>query len=338
MNSASTHEVTKILKYYYDLTNDKKIRLLIGQQLGHASESESSLTTAYRNNFQELEEETGKLPAIMGVDYGWEDLPDDYSFVNKILIQYAKQGGIITISVSPRNPFTNGGLRDFTIGDHEYDEIITPGSEVNKRWTSDLDRISKGLTELRDAGVVVLWRPLHEMNGDFFWWSYGKNGRVTHDEYVKLWIYTFNYMTKNKGLNNLLWVYSANASLWENGVKDTDFYYPGNAFVDIVGMDYYEDSMDQFNNHGNYDKLIALWKPFGLTEIGAQSKSGFDNRMLLNAVEKKYPNTIYALYWSGWMNLGILKTHRAIIENSYARELMNNADIITLNVVKNNKK
>ena len=330
INASSTVDVVRLLKYYYDLSNQKEIKILIGQQLGHANEGSAALTLAYASYFTDLEKQTGKLPAIMGMDYGWEQMPDDYSNVNKLLIEHWKQGGVVTISMSPRNPFTGGGLRDLKIGNHQYDEIVTLGTEVNKRWEADLDKVAVGLSQLQDAGVVVLWRPLHEMNGDFFWWSFGKTGRVTQNEYKKLWIYMFNYFTKEKKLNNLLWVYSPNAALWENGVKDTDYYYPGTNYVDIVGMDYYEDGMIQFNNHGNYDKLIALGKPFGLSEVGPQSRSGFDNLMVLNTLRASYPQTIYEMYWTGWTNLGYLHTKRAIIENDNAKKLMNDTDIITL--------
>jgi beta-mannanase len=113
-------------------------------------------------------------------------------------------------------------------------------------------------------------------------------------------------------------------------VKDTDFYYPGDQYVDMVGMDYYADDMSQVNNHGNYDKLIALNKPFGFAEIGPQSRSGFDNNLVLEAVRTKYPQTVYAMYWTGWSNLGVLHTKRGIIENANAKAFMNNPIIITL--------
>lgn len=330
VNPRASIKAKQLLALFYKLRNSRDTRVIVGQHVGGVNEGAVALQKKYQKYFTNLRDSTGELPALMGVDYGWETQPLSYTETNAVLIKYAKEGGLIEVSMSPGNPFTGGGLRDFTLGGHPYDDVITEGKEANTRWKATLDKTAEGLAELQDAGVVVLFRPLHEMNGDFFWWSYGEHGRVGKEEYQKLWRYIYDYLTKNKKLNNLLWVYSPNASQWENGVKDTDFYYPGDQYVDMVGMDYYADDMSQVNNHGNYDKLIALNKPFGFAEIGPQSRSGFDNNLVLEAVRTKYPQTVYAMYWTGWSNLGVLHTKRGIIENANAKAFMNNPIIITL--------
>lgn len=77
------------------------------------------------------------------------------------------------------------------------------------------------------------------MNGTWFWW-----GARDKTKFINLWKYMYNYFTYTKGLNNLLWVYSAN---WEwTTAQDfylVDYYYPGDAYVDIVSMDYYSSSL-----------------------------------------------------------------------------------------------
>src|SRR5690349_8829219 len=103
----------------------------------------------------------------------------------------------------------------------------------HRRWLKELDRVAEGLEQLKKAGVVVLWRPFHEMNGDWFWWN-GKDP----DTFIKLWRQMFDYFTTTKQLDNLLWVYSPN-----HGKKTTD-YYPGDRYVDIVGLDAYTDFVD----------------------------------------------------------------------------------------------
>jgi mannan endo-1,4-beta-mannosidase len=331
-DSQATDVTKNLLKYFYSLSGSEDIRILIGQQLGHANEGASTLVDNYSRYFEALQSQTGKLPAFMGIDYGWEKLPADYSDTNKKLTEYWKKGGLVEVSMSPSNPFTGGGLRDFGLGGHRYDEVFTSGTVVNKRWLQDLDKVAAGLQQLQDAGVTVLWRPLHEMNGDFFWWSYGEQGRVSKEEYVKLWTHMFHYFTNEKKLHNLLWVYSPVASMWENGVRDTDFYYPGDAYVDVVGMDYYNDDISQINNHGNYDKLLALGKPLGLAEVGADSRKGFDNRVFFQELKKHYPEITYMMYWTGWTNFG-MATKRAIIENENPEALMADPSSFTLDDV-----
>ena len=77
---------------------------------------------------------------------------------------------------------------------------------------------------LHDANIPVIWRPLHEAAGGWFWW--GKNA----DSFKKLWIQMFDYF-KAQGLNNLIWV-------WTSETGDADWY-PGDAYVDIIGRDLY---------------------------------------------------------------------------------------------------
>ena len=304
--------------------------ILSGQNIGSASEILESIGEGYEKYFKALEDQTGKLPVIMSIDYGWEKLPDDYTKINKTLIDYWKKGGLISISVSPSNPFTGGGLYDFGMGGRKYDDLFREGAETHKRWISDLDKMAAGLKELQDAGMVVLWRPLHEMNGDWFWWSYGESGRTSKGEYAKLWKHMFDYFTKDKELHNLLWIYSPNATLGYSEIKSVDYYYPGDEYVDIIGMDYYWNDMTKVNEDSSYDALVRLNKPVGFAEIGAQRKSGFNNPMIIKAIDKKFPQMVFEIHWQGWTNLGFLHTQRGIVENKNPKEFMNDSLIITL--------
>lgn len=115
----------------------------------------------------------------------------------------------------------------------ELETLLTPGHETHVRWMHELDILAAGLAELQDAGVAVLWRPFHEVNGDWFWW-----GGKKPETFIRVWRHMFEYFTKTKGLNNLLWVYGPNHG------KHTAEYYDGDAYVDIVGLDAYTDFVD----------------------------------------------------------------------------------------------
>lgn len=229
----------------------------------------------------------------------------------------------------PGNPFTNGDVKDIGRDTHAFSEIFQSGSVANTRFNADLDALAGGLSDLQRRGLPVLLRPFHEMNGDWFWWSYGDSGRITKEEYTTLWTYTFTYLT-NRNIHNVLWVYSPNASMWENGVKDTDYYYPGARYVDLVALDYYNDDLSQVNNHQNYDKLVALGKPLGFGEFGPQSNAGFDNAQMLTGLKKSYPKIQFALYWHGWGS--VVHTNRAIRENGNAKAFMTDPTLITLSL------
>ena len=210
-------------------------------------------------------------------------------------IEYARQGGLVTISAhlyNPANP-KGGGLRDQGA---DFKKILTPGNETHDRWMKELDIMAAGLKELQDAGVVVLWRPFHEMNGGWFWW-----GAKEPETFIRVWRQMFDYFTKTKGLNNLLWVYSPN-----HGDKTAD-YYAGDQYVDIVGLDAYTDFVDPQHIRG-YDAVAKLPKPFGFTEFGPHGPHNppgdYDYTRFIDGVQKHFPKTTFFLAWHRKWSLG----------------------------------
>ena len=106
---------------------------------------------------------------------------------------------------------------------------VTEGTWEYEFVQYDLANISQYLLKLKEANIPVLWRPLHEAAGGWFWWG------TDAESYKKLWIMMFNYF-KAKGLDNLIWV-------WTSQIGD-DTWYPGDNYVDIVGTDIYGTSPD----------------------------------------------------------------------------------------------
>jgi beta-mannanase len=92
--------------------------------------------------------------------------------VNRLAIDYAREGGLVTISAHVPNPANanGGGLRDKGV---HLSDLLDPQTVTHERWVRELDTLAAGLKELEDANVVVLWRPFHEMNGDWFWSTNG---------------------------------------------------------------------------------------------------------------------------------------------------------------------
>ena len=88
----------------------------------------------------------------------------------------------------------------------------------------DIDAIAQQLLILQDAKVPVLWRPLHEAGGGWFWW-----GAAGPEAYRQLYILLYDKLTNEYGLNNLIWVWNGQDKEW----------YPGDAYVDIIGEDIY---------------------------------------------------------------------------------------------------
>ena len=118
---------------------------------------------------------------------------------------------------------------------------------------ADIDKVSEDLKPLQDQGIAVLWRPLHEASNGYFWW--GKDEK----SYKWLWTLMYNRMTKYHGLNNLIWVWSAQNSKW----------YVGDEYCDILSVDIY----DQGNLSGQTDRILFL-KSICATKPAAMSECG----------------------------------------------------------------
>lgn len=93
----------------------------------------------------------------------------------------------------------------------------------------DIDNIASMLQELEDNNVTVMFRPLHEADGGWFWW-----GATGPEDYIWLWKLLYNRLTDYTGLDNLIWVWNAGSPEW----------YPGNDCVDIASYDIYNSAHD----------------------------------------------------------------------------------------------
>jgi mannan endo-1,4-beta-mannosidase len=181
---------------------------------------------------------------------------------------------------------------------------------LNTAFKSELDAIAARFAVLQDNGVVVMWRPLHEMDGSWFWW-----GNKDTTQFKNVWIYMFNYLTTTKGLHNILWIYSPNASLYMN-------WYPGDQYVDIVGVDSYGYTSSNMATFGGYSGSLS--KPFAITEYGPCSASGCTSPVNLSnlgtSILTVMPKTAFWVNWAENFSLSY---------NSGASTLLNAANVIT---------
>jgi hypothetical protein len=138
-----------------------------------------------------------------------------------------------------------------------FEDLLDPSTPAYARYREQIDEVARGLADLQDAGVPVLFRPFHEMTGAFWW---GSRNPVA---FRKVWRELFTYFTEAKGLHNLVWVWSP---LVSSRAMD---YYPGNAFVDVTGLDIYAASVAVATNV--YADLMKTGKPFAVTEFGPRA-------------------------------------------------------------------
>jgi mannan endo-1,4-beta-mannosidase len=174
-------------------------------------------------------------------------------------IRWHEGGGIVAMTFHQSLPGTSPKWSNVSrkLSQAEFNAYITPGTPQYNSLISDLDNIAFYLGQLRDAGVPVLWRPYHEMNGEWFWWGSKNN-------FAALWNLMYERFTHTHKLNNLLWVWNANApNEWAGPYRD---YYPGGDKVDVLAADIYNNDYSQ----DYYDGLLELAgsKPIGIGESG----------------------------------------------------------------------
>lgn len=301
-NPETNPRARAILAYLEKLSGRTDKRLVSGQFAGFGS-------GASLRDCQAVQETTGRWPAMIGLDYAQLSTGGlETRSVNRLAIDYAHEGGLVTISAHLYNPASpsRGGLRDKGV---RLETLLEAGNDTHERWMEELDILAAGLAELRDAGVAVQWRPFHEMNGDWFWWG-GKDPET----FIRVWRHMFDYFTRTKKLNNLLWVYGPNHG------RKTAAYYAGDRYVDIVGLDVYTDFIDPKHILG-YPEVARLPKPFGFTEFGPHGPHNppgdYNYLRFRDGIEANFPRTSFWLSWNDRWGLGKNVNTRALMEHPW---------------------
>ncbi len=258
VNKESIKEVHELLDFLYSIQGKK---MLSGQH---------NYGDGIRESTDSIFSITGKYPAIWGGDLS--DIRSNYlnnqRVINQAIKQY-KKGAIITLMSHHGRPFDKGSneFLEHCQGEmsaEQWNEMITPGTKMHKMWQAKVDTIANALKQLHDLNIPVLWRPYHEMNGIWFWWGdkKGENG------YQKLWKMMYERLVEHHKINNLIWVWNANAPRdWENDTAYSyELYYPGHEYVDILAADIYKKDYKQ----SHHDDLLELadGKLIALGEIG----------------------------------------------------------------------
>ena len=222
-----------------------KVYNYLKEQYGKKSLSGTMSNVSWNINEAEwVHLHTGKWPAMTTVDYGHlNHSPANWIDYNhtQFLEDWWLANGLVGAGWHWVVPKTESVVSDPFAYTYKTEEtVFRPGNALTEgNWEhevlqADLAEMADYLLLLKEKNIPVLWRPLHEAAGNiyeynngtaWFWWGAGGA-----DNYKALWIHMFEYF-ESRGLNNLLWV-------WTTQTKDAAFY-PGDAYVDIVGRDIY---------------------------------------------------------------------------------------------------
>ncbi len=228
----------------------------------------------------------GRKPAILGLDlacYGLDLMnvginTERWKLIIDQVTAFAEEGGIVTASSHFANPIPRPDVtapcRGAFGGLDAWEDLLTEGTEMNKIFKEELLTDGEFLRQLGERGVTVLWRPLHEANSGSFWYcgrAHGEPGLTWMDgnNLKRLWKYIYNLYVNEMGLTNLIWVYAPNNQGTWSGNCDVNYYYPGDEYVDMVGLDWYTRSKQEIivPKH-SYDKMMGKGKVCAMTEFG----------------------------------------------------------------------
>ena len=164
---------------------------------------------------------------------------------------------------------------------------IDATSQVYKDIVADVDIVSGYFKQLEEKGIAVVWRPLHEASGGWFWW-----GTASPECYVQLYRLVFDRMVNTNKLTNLIWVWNINTDPkfgYDYSALNAAWY-PGDAYVDIVAVDIYDPLNDHNSAANYYNKIVS---DVGTSKMIALSENGAIPDIDSIAEDKAY--------WSYWM-------------------------------------
>jgi mannan endo-1,4-beta-mannosidase len=268
------------------------------------------------NDRSDIESVTGDYPAFAGwgADYSVAQIARGEGFEDaryKMRL-FHDMGGFNTLEWHAQNPY--GGNSNWEDNPYKKNAVkaILPGGEKHQEFLTQLDNLAAFFNTLIDSDgkkIPIIFRPWHEHTGGWFWWG---KGRCSEAEYIQLWQFTVNYLSDIKGVDNLLYAYSPDKI---DSREEYLYGYPGDAYIDILGLDNYGDLRQFATNMPRFVKMLETVvslaneknKPAALTETGAFTVDGqatmpendwFTEKLLKGIMTNEITRQIsYAMVW-----------------------------------------
>ncbi len=255
---------------------------------------------------------TGSHPAVVGVDFSGlsgrspAEIERNKQQLKKTIVDIYNRGGVVTVSWHFSNPASPGGFYWIDSVSQPAVPLLLPDGTHHQQYKQILQTIGSFAKSVRGKDgkrVPMIFRPYHEQDGDWFWW--GKK-HCTAEAFVALWRFTVTYLRDSLQVHNFIYAFSPDCKF----TNEAEFLerYPGNEWVDMVGMDDYAD----FGREGKYNLdsgLIRLQivghyaakanKLAAFTETGLESipDTVWWTQKLLPIIQRKELQLCYVLVW-----------------------------------------
>ncbi|MEQ8471767.1 MAG: glycosyl hydrolase [Marinoscillum sp.] len=216
-----------------------------GFMFGHQDDLAYGIGWKSEKGRSDVKEAIGSYPAVIGWDVGsrlnTDTNIDQVRFDNmrKWVKTAYKMGSVNTFSWH---------LDNLTTGSNSWDKTpfvsdILPGGAKHTEYLEQLDLLADLFKSFKAgfSAIPIVFRPWHEHNGDWFWWG---KGNTSEEDYIALFRFTVDYLKDEKGLHHILYAFSPDRSrLKLDTIPEQNYLwgYPGDDYVDIIGIDNYGD-------------------------------------------------------------------------------------------------
>ena len=263
-------------------------------------------------NRSDVKSVTGSFPAMVGVDFsGLSGKPESQiqktkqALIKNIVATY-NRGGVTTVAWHFSNPASEGGFYWKEGVSVAAMSLIKPGGSKHEEYKkilaniADLAHAVKG----KDGKLApMIFRPYHEFDGDWFWWGKPYTSR---EDFIEVWQFTVSYLKDTLGVHNFIYAFSPDNKF--NTEEEFLERFPGNDYVDLVGMDNYGD----FGRDGKYDiesaiKKLKIVSDYGIknNKLAALTETGLESipnptwwtETLLKVVKAENMQLCYVLVW-----------------------------------------
>ena len=251
-----------------------------GILFGHQDDLAYGIGWQYVDGESDVKRVAGDYPALFGWELGGLELEHPvnldsvpFNTMRDLSIKAHNMGGINTYSWHPYSPIDSisAWTKDADVVRH-----IIPGGAHHEAFKKHLNRVADFFKSLKTADgqqIPFIFRPWHEMDGDWFWWG---SKQCTSEDFRALFKFTIEYLREEKGIDNMLSAYSPD-NRW-NTSDEYYTWYPGDKYVEIMGMDNYGDLRTENGVQEAIRKLhIVIEAAKAKNKLAALTETGLEN-------------------------------------------------------------
>lgn len=281
---------------------------------GHQHATEYGHGWQGEENRSDVKSVTGSHPAVIGIDFS--DLANGSLLdsirertrksLTKIVADTYNRGGVTTVAWHFSNPASGGGFYWRDSVSVAAVPLLIPGGSHHEKYKDILKMIADFANNVKGKDgklVPMIFRPYHEFDGDWFWWGKGHSKR---EDFISLWRFTVSFLRDSLGVHNFIYAFSPDNKF--NTEAEYLDRYPGDEWVDMVGVDNYGD----FGRDGRYnldagikklkivsDYAVKTGKVAAFTETGLESIANptWWTETLLKALKTEGLQLSYVLVW-----------------------------------------